>query len=425
MGSGRETGAVSGGRAARHGHPELWNNVDRIDEQAFGLETAAAPASAQDSEFRDLLAIAFDCFPIGAIIIALDGRFLHVNPTFSRFLGRSPEELRRYRLADFIDSAERSTFTDLTGAILDRGIDHYREERSFMRPDGTRIRLDMTGAVLKSAAGHKRAILALAHEVTDDAPALPMMNLRSVIPTALELISDRNSLQDEFETFCRTISQEFRNPLRIVEGYAEIVLEDNGATFDEATLRHLHTIRDQSRRLSAVVDHTLSLARIVSRPLCRQALDVSALALDAAAVVRAELHAHEVEAHIEPGLVVEGDASLVSQLLRQLFQNAFRFSRASAAPSVEFGRTEVDGAPAFYVRDNGVGFDMAQSSKLFVPFETLHEGSEAAGHGVGLAEVDRIVRRHGGQIWAEAAPGLGATFYFTFPEDDPSSSANA
>lgn len=396
--------------------------------EEFRTSSMARGFAMADDELRDLLGIAFECFPIGAAIIALDGRFLHVNPTFCEFLGRTADELQRHQLADFIDADERSSLVDLTASILDRGVDNYRETRRFIRPDGRRVRLDMTGAVLKSPAGHKRAILALANQVTEDiaegaADAPNAANLRSVIPTALELIGERKSLRDEFESFCRTISQEFRNPLRVIEGYAEIVLEDCGAALDDMTRRHLRTIRDQSRRLSALVETTLSLARITSRPLRREHLDLSAIALDAVAVVRAELHEHDVDTIIQPDLTVDADAGLIGQMLRELFQNAFRFSRAAAAPCVEFGQAEVDGSPAFFVRDNGCGFDMALAYKLFVPFETLHEGSEAAGSGVGLAEAERIVRRHGGQIWAEAAPGKGATFYFTIPEPPASDSA--
>ncbi len=438
MGSGREPdpGLSASGPDDRRGrHPGLWRSVDsgsdlQMEERSEEFRTSSTIAggfSMVDDELRELLGIAFECFPIGAAIVALDGRFLHVNPTFCEFLGRSADELQRHQLADFIDADERSSLVDLTASILDRGVDNYRESRSFIRPDGRRVRLDMTGAVLKSPAGHKRAILALAHPVSEDtagnAPDVPTATtLRSIIPTALELIGDRKSLRDEFESFCRTISQEFRNPLRVIEGYAEIVLEDCGSTLDGMTRRHLQTIRDQSRRLSALVETTLSLARITSRPLRREHLDLSAIALDAAAVVSAELHEHDVDTSIQPDLAVDADAGLMGQLLRELFQNAFRFSRGAGAPCVEFGQDEVDGSPAFFVRDNGCGFDMALAYKLFVPFETLHEGSEAAGSGVGLAEAERIVRRHGGQIWAEAAPGRGATFYFTIPEGSASES---
>jgi len=418
MRSGRTTDGGPATRSAetRRNHPEFWPNTE-MEERTRAHIASPAPARTMptpEDEFRDLLGIAFDCFPIGCIIVALDGRFLHANPTFCRFLGRTAEDLRRHKLADFADSHERATLADLTSSILDRGLDNYREQRSFVRPDGRRVRLDLTGAVLKSAAGHKRAILALAHEITDSSGAAAP-SARASMPTTIELAGEGAALREELETFCRTVSQEFRNPLRIIEGYADIVLEDCGESLDAMSLRHLSTIREQSRRLSGVVDHALSLARITSRPLRRESLDLSALALDAAAVVRAQLHVHDVEARIEPGLFVVADQGLVGRLLQQLFQNAFRFARDSAAPCVEFGSADVDGVPAYYVRDNGSGFDMALAYKLFLPFETLHEGSTTAGAGNGLAEVERIVHRHGGQVWAESSPGAGATFYFTLP----------
>ncbi len=389
------------------------------DETDRGLlpAMAAQRMTTPEDEFRDLLSIAFECFPIGALIFGLDGTFLHVNPAICRLLGRSVEELKRHKISDFVGPDQRTTMAAVTASILDGSVENYRQDIVFVRPDGGRMRLDMTGAVLRSASGRPRAILAIAREISEPAPA-SADSLRSAQREPLPADDagvDETLLRDEFESFCRTVSQEFRIPLRIIEGYSSIVVEDCGERLDAAALRHISTVRDQSRRLSAMIDNTLTLARIASRPLKRERVDLSALALDAAAVVRAESHAHDVAVEIEPHLVADVDSSLAARLLRHLFENAFRFSRSSATPRIEFGRTDASGQPAFFMRDNGSGFDMAFSYKLFQPFETLHEGSEAAGTGVGLAEVRRIVARHGGRVWAAGVPGRGATFYFTLP----------
>lgn len=397
--------------------------------------TATHRMNNPENEFRDLLGIAFECFPMGAAVLGLDGSFLHVNPALCTQLGRPADELQRHTIYDFIGPDEKEAVTDQASRILDGGVDHYREQRVLMRPDGSRIRLDVTGVVLKSAAGRPRAILVVGTELPDPGPApsqrpLPSDTAKStpapdgvVQPTAGG--PDGASLRDEFEAFCRTVSQEFRIPLRIIEGYSAIVVEDSGEDLDATSLRHLNTIRDQSRRLSAMIDNTLALARIGSRPLRPERVDLSALALDVAAVVRAEAHARDVEVRIQEGLVAEVDANLAGRLLRRLFENAFRFARASSTPRIEFDVTQGQGPPAFFVRDNGSGFDMTFAHKLFEPFETLHAGSEAAGSGVGLAEVQRIVSRHGGRVWAEGSPGRGATFYFTLAAADPAASSSA
>lgn len=408
---------------------DSWGNTDIVvagGHREPRPEATAQRMASREDEFRDLLGIAFECFPMGAVIMGLDGAFLHVNPAVCKLLGRSAEELLRHKISDFFEPGQRAAAGGLAALILDQGLTNYREEREFMRPDGSRIRLDVTGAVLRSASGKPRAVLAIGREIEPAAAPLPVTpDLSSRAAPVLEPGVDAGLPREEFESFCRTVSQEFRVPLRIIEGYADIVVEDSGKTLDAIAMRHMNTIREQSRRLSAMIDTTLSLAKIMSRSLRRERLDLSALALDAAAVVRAELHAHDVEVSIQPGLTVEADSALTAHLLRRLFENAFRFSRGSSAPRIEFGQTGAEGNATFFVRDNGSGFDMALSYKLFLPFETLHEGSEAAGTGVGLAEVQRIVARHGGRVWAEAEPGRGAAFYFTLPTGSSSAPPNS
>src|SRR6185369_961947 len=148
MGSGREPDpgrSTSRSDDLRVRHPGIWRSVDSVGNlemeerpEEFRTSSMARGFAMADDELRDLLGIAFECFPIGAAIIALDGRFLHVNPTFCEFLGRTADELQRHQLADFIDADERSSLVDLTASILDRGVDNYRETRRFIRPDGRR-----------------------------------------------------------------------------------------------------------------------------------------------------------------------------------------------------------------------------------------------------------------------------------------------
>ncbi|HEY2774739.1 MAG TPA: ATP-binding protein [Candidatus Binatia bacterium] len=372
-----------------------------------------------DNDFRDLLANAFDCFPLAVVIVGLDGRFLHANPSACHLLATSPDALRRQRIAEFFLPEQRSALSDLAEAILDRDLDNFHEERSLVRHDGKTLDLDITGAVLRTAGGKPGAVLALGREVAQARAAdsfEPLLGMFNVDRLSREESGPEGAaLREEFESLCRSVSQQFRIPLRIIEGYSDIVLEDCAAGLDDVALRYLHTIRDQSHRLSALIDNTLALARISSRPLHRENLDLSAAALDAAAVVRAESHAHEVEVEVQPGLVVDADANLTGRLLRRLFDNAFRFSRCADHPRVEFGCDCNAAGSTFFVRDNGAGFEPALAEQLFLPFETSRETSELAGAGVGLAEVQRIVARHGGKVWAEGVPGNGATFYFTLP----------
>lgn len=383
---------------------------------------AADPAPAvPDAEWGDLLGIAFDCFPAGAIIVGLDGRVLHVNPAFCELLGRPARELERQRLADIVAADQRASLHELTESLLRGARDHSRDKQTFACSDGSPIVLDMTTAVLKTAAGKPRALLALTNAASlpshrhVDAAERPVDATDRQVDAPdrqADLEVDIETLRNEFEMLCRTVSREFRIPLRIIEGYAGIVVEDCSDRLDAVARRHLHTILDQSRRLSTMIDNTLSLAKILNLPLRREAIDLSALALDAAAVVRAESHAHEVEIRVQGDLFAYADPGLASQLLRRLFENAFRFVRDSASPLVEFGW--ITDTRAFFVRDNGSGLDREVADNLFLPFETLHESTDAS-DSVGLAQVQRIVTRHGGRVWAQGAAGRGASIYFTLP----------
>jgi light-regulated signal transduction histidine kinase (bacteriophytochrome) len=165
--------------------------------------------------------------------------------------------------------------------------------------------------------------------------------------------------------------------------------------------------------MGQLIDDLLRLSRVTRAPLERDAVDLTCLARSIADNLQ-EIHAdRQIEFAIQPGLTASGDARLLEVVLTNLLSNAAKFTGKQAAARIEVGRTEHQGQPAFYVRDNGAGFDMAYARSLFGPFQRLHKVSEFPGTGIGLATVQRIVHRHGGRIWAEAEVDRGATFYFT------------
>jgi signal transduction histidine kinase len=159
----------------------------------------------------------------------------------------------------------------------------------------------------------------------------------------------------------------------------------------------------------------LGLSRLTRAPLRRQRVDLSALALGVAAGLREAEPARSVALSVQPGLVASGDPALLRSVLDNLLGNAWKYTLRTAEPRIEFGAEERAGEMVFRVCDNGAGFDMAYAERLFAPFQRLHEDADFPGLGVGLPTVQRIVQRHGGRVWAEATPGLGAAFYFTLP----------
>jgi signal transduction histidine kinase len=217
----------------------------------------------------------------------------------------------------------------------------------------------------------------------------------------------------ELEAFSYSVSHDLRAPLRSIDGFSQILLEDHAQGLDEEARGYLRRVRDASRRMALLIDDLLDLSRVTRSPLTRQMVDLSALAREIAAEIEKSQPDRRVRFVIADGLAVRGDPRLLRVLLENLLGNAFKFTQREREATIEFGAVTRDGGVAYYVRDNGVGFDEAYATKLFGAFQRLHGSEDFEGTGIGLATVQRIVQRHGGKAWAEGAVGKGATFYFT------------
>jgi signal transduction histidine kinase len=231
--------------------------------------------------------------------------------------------------------------------------------------------------------------------------------------------AELRAVNHELEAFSYSVSHDLRAPLRSIEGFSNMLLEEYAHKLDSAGETYLKRVKNAGRRMSKLIDDLLNLSRVTRSELRREAVDLSKLAgMVASDLSKAEADAAEFV--IKPELVADADRNLLRIILENLVGNAIKFTRGRPNPRIEVGFLEREGKRAFFVRDNGVGFDMAYAAKLFGPFQRLHGSSEFEGTGIGLAIVQRIVHRHGGQVWAEGAPGEGATFYFTLsPSDYP------
>jgi PAS domain S-box-containing protein len=219
---------------------------------------------------------------------------------------------------------------------------------------------------------------------------------------------------DELEAFSYSVSHDLRSPLRAMAGYSEMVLEEEGVKLTEASREHLQRIRASSVRMAGLIDGLLSLSRLTRATRNDTPVDLTGLAHSIVAELRNSDPERKVDVAIEDNIEAFADAGMMSLVLQNLLANAWKFTRSTPRARIEFGRDE---AGAFFVRDNGVGFDSSQKAKLFRPFERLHRTDEFEGTGIGLATVDRIVRHHGGKVWAEGAIGKGSTFRFTLAPD--------
>jgi signal transduction histidine kinase len=219
----------------------------------------------------------------------------------------------------------------------------------------------------------------------------------------------------ELEAFSYSVSHDLRSPLRSIDGFSLALAEDCAASLPAVGLGHIDRIRAATQRMGRLIDDLLQLSRVTRAEMRREPVDLTALARAIAAELSRAAPGRPVAFEVAEGLVASGDPNLLRIALENLLGNAWKFTARHASARIALGRTARGGRPAFFVEDDGAGFDMAYAAKLFGAFQRLHGANEFAGTGIGLATVQRIVRRHGGEVWAEGAVERGATFTFTLP----------
>ncbi len=220
----------------------------------------------------------------------------------------------------------------------------------------------------------------------------------------------------ELETFSYTVAHDLRAPLRGINGFSRALQEDFGDKLDGEAKDYLQRIAAATQRMGELIDSLLALARVTRTELRRENVDVTRLAEGVVQQLRTLQPERTVTFATDKGVTAYADRPLLQGALENLIGNAWKFTGTRPDAEIAFGIEDVEGQRAYYVRDNGAGFDMAFAEKLFAPFQRLHKASEFSGTGIGLATVQRIVNRHGGHIWAKSAVGRGATFYFTLPK---------
>ena len=219
----------------------------------------------------------------------------------------------------------------------------------------------------------------------------------------------------ESDSFSYTVSHDLRAPIRVVEGFTKIVKEDYGRLLDRVGNDHLDRVLGAAARMNNMIDALLALSKLSSQPLSRQTVNLTQLATYVADDLRRQWPERVVKLEIQPGLQVQGDATLLRVVIENLLGNAWKYTSKCAEARIVFERSS-EGTDVFTVRDNGAGFDMRFSDRLFGVFQRLHSANDFPGTGIGLASVRRIVRRHGGEIWGEAEVNQGARFHFSLPQ---------
>ncbi len=268
---------------------------------------------------------------------------------------------------------------------------------------------------LRDAEGKIHGVIAVVADITERKAR--EQEIERLNATLEQRVHDRTAeleaVNRELESFSYSVSHDLRAPLRSIDGFSELLLAQYSRQLDETGQRYLQRVRANTQHMATLIDQLLELARVTRAEVRRQPIDLTALAHSIAQALQAQQPERPVEWHIAPDLKVHADPQLARNVLENLLGNAWKFTAQQRPAIIQVGFEAEADKGHFYVRDNGAGFDMAYASKLFGAFQRLHRPEEFPGTGVGLASVKRIVTMHGGRIWAEAAPGAGATFRFT------------
>jgi len=353
-------------------------------------------------------------------ILAADGTIRYLSPASRQLLGHDPADLVGRNALSLIHPDDAAA----VGAALQAGLEHRDTGETLT------FRVRHHGGAWRVVEGVDTNLLGVPAvdgivvnlrditERTAAEDALALLN-QALEQRVGERTAELAAANQELESFSYSVSHDLRAPLRHIRQFARNLVEDHAGALESAVQRDLHRIEAAAEHADELVEALLDLSRLARAEMHRAPVDLGKLAQEILSELRRVDPDRRVETVIANGMVVDGDRGLLRVVLDNLLGNAWKYTAQHAQARIEVGLFEEHRVPVFFVRDDGAGFDMAYAERLFVPFQRLHAQREFEGIGVGLATVQRIIHRHGGQVWADAAVEKGATIYFTLRGGHP------
>jgi len=400
---------------------ELVRRADALASSRVALETQTL-----------MLQSVLDSMGEGLIAADREGNFLIWNDSANKLMGRKasnlPTEQWTPHYKVFLSDEITPCPTERLPLVRALHGESVQVEMMVEHPDrAKRVCLEVTARPLKDNQGNLLGGVAVLRDITERKTAereVQALN-QTLEARVIERTAELKAANRELEAFTYSVSHDLRAPIRHISGFTKILVEKFRSSLPAEAQEHLHLIEQGARRMGQLVDELLKLARLGRQALEVEVTGLSSLVRDVVTLLAPEIEGRQVEWKIDEMPFVECDPILIRQVFQNLISNALKYSRPRSPAVIEIGQTEKEGEKVIFVKDNGVGFDMKYTDKLFGVFQRLHLAEEFEGTGIGLATVERIIKKHGGRVWVEAEVDRGATFYFTLGARELSVPENA
>ena len=399
--------------------------IERDTRKRIRVEEALRDSEEQ---FRQV----FEESPSGILLIEDGQRIRRANPALCRLLGQTEEELQELTLPSMTAHHSLLNLMFETGWIPSGEQTRFQAEQEYVTKSGGTAWVNVHATKLLNSRGRVVCNLALIEDITERKKADQEVRVlnesleRRVTQRTAEAIESNQKLElanRELEAFAYSVSHDLRAPLRSVDSFSQIILDEYTEKLDEEGKRYLRRIRAGAQHMGQLISDLLNLSRVSRGVLTLEPVDLSSMASTIVNELRDQDPLRTVDVEIAPAIQADCDARLLRVVMNNLIGNAWKFTGKRKEACIKFGANGEEGHVVYYVQDNGAGFDMAYVSQLFTPFQRLHQTSEFTGTGIGLATVRRIIQRHGGRIWVESSVENGATFYFTLAAEEAAENA--
>ncbi len=395
----------------------VFQNIDSSKRTEEELRTNIAKHKALETTLRESeerFRLALEYSPIGIALVNVDGQFLKVNKALGEIVGYSEEELLNLDFQTITHPDDLEPDITYVQQLLSGTLDTYQIEKRYFHKNGQSVWIQLNGSIVRNEAKESLYFIAQIQDITRRKYAeMEITRMNKMLKTRSEKLE---ALNKELESFSYSVSHDLRAPLRSIAGYAQILQEDYSPKLDDEGNKTLRTIIKNARKMGQLIDDLLEFSRLGRKGIEKRKINMNTIV---ESVVQ-ELLTHEqnrvINIKTHPLEEVTVDVQMIKQVWVNLISNAIKYSRKTEIAEIEIGGNTEAHQVCFFIRDNGVGFNMDYKDKLFNVFQRLHSAEEFEGTGVGLALVKRIVERHSGKLWAEAKENEGATFYFTIPK---------